>query len=159
MHLTDRDADIVRDVAAYTVMTRDQIQRKRGIGSVPRANAVLLRLIRASYLSRRYQPTVVGTRRPVYFIGPRGAELLDGANGDGARSRAHVAGLSDLFLQHQLGVNEVRMVFEQPRADYMPERWTTDFSLRDARLGLIPDGYVEFLAQGQRFTAFIEMDL
>lgn len=159
MRLTPRDVDIIGDVAAYTVMTRDQIQRKRRIGSVPRANAVLIRLVRANYLSRRYQPTVVGTRRPVYFVGPRGAELLNGAPLDGVRTRAQVAGLSDLFVQHQLALSDVRMVFEQSQPGFSYERWTSDLGLRDAHLGLIPDGYVEFAADGQRFTAFVEVDL
>lgn len=154
MTLTARDEAIVRSVSQCRALTRPQIQRHHRFGSVVRTNATLLRLVRHSYLARRYQPTLAGTRRCVYLLGRRGDELL---NGETVTRR--LRGVSDLFLQHQLMLNDVRLAFTDCTADrYKFQKWMDEDELRRLRLPVVADGYVEYLFGDSHFAAFIEAD-
>lgn len=156
MVLTDRDALVVREVHAFQLLTRDQLVRLGHFGSKTRANATLLRLVRFGYLARRYQPSVAGTRRALYFVGPQAGSLLPGPTLTADRRR--VAQLSDLFIAHQLLVSDVRLAFHSPVVGYRLTRWMSDIDLRPLALGLVPDGYVEYELQGRTFGAFVEVD-
>ena len=152
MVLTDRDVAIVRSVASCIALTGEQLRRHHRFGSVGRANATLLRLVRHGYLARRFQPTLAGTRRPVYLAGHRGMQLL----GEGRRARK---GASDLFLHHLLLVNDVRLAFHDERSPgYRFERWLSEAQLREMRFTPLPDGFVEYSVDGATYSAFIEVD-
>lgn len=155
MALTDRDRAIVALVARQQALTRAQVAKALSFGSVTRANAVLLRLARHGYLSRRYQPTLAGTRRTVYLPGKAGRELLDGETRASSLRES-----SDLFLEHRLAVNDAWLAFERaaPNA-YRLARWVPESELRKLPLGCIPDAYLEYEQDGQAFAAFLEADL
>lgn len=153
MVLTDRDRRLISDVASFGVLTRRQLQDLGHFHSVTRANAVLLRLTRFSYLSVRPPLAVSARARAVYALGRRGAELCH-LDGKGSR----FGGASDLFVHHQLLVNDIRILFGQDDAGYALERWMTDLELGARGLGLLPDGYVEYSWHGRHFSAFIEAD-
>lgn len=157
MRLTDRDVAIVRAVARFGVLTRTQIARHLAFRSVTRVNAVLLRLASHGYLRRRVQPTLHGTRRLTYTLGRLGAELVDDPS---VRSHSDWQGRSDLFLDHELHVNDVRLAFEeQGLPDYRLIDWLTPSGLRAQALGVIPDGCVQYTLNNLTFVAFIEADL
>src|SRR5712692_835797 len=158
MVLTTRDRQILVDLATFSTLTRQQLQRLGHFGSKTRANAVLLRLVRFHYLTCRRQPTVAGNRRAVYMLGPRGLQLLSGASDSPERQRRRMKLLSDLFLEHQLLVNDVRLGFHNGGRDVRLGRWLTDASLRDLRLEIVPDGYAEYETSDGTFAAFIELD-
>lgn len=154
MQLTERDVEIVRSISDCGALTGDQIRRHHQFGSVGRTNATLLRLVKHRYLIRRYQPTLVGTRRPVYLLGPGGAVLLHGMSRRSAYSAS-----SDLFLDHRLAVNDFRFTFEDFRGGgYEFHRWLSEESLRELKLGVVPDGYVEYAFGGSLYCAFVEVD-
>lgn len=157
MVLTGRDREVIGVAASFVVVTREQLARLGHFRSKTRANATLARLVRFEYLARRFQPSFVGSRRSLYFLGPRGHELLDGSESQSRSNRVKL--LSDLFLEHQLAVNDTRIDFlTASMPNYQVERWVSDVALRELKLGVVPDGFVEYRLAGLRFFAFVEID-
>jgi hypothetical protein len=157
MMLTDRDRRLIAAVAEFGVLTREQIARHLSFGSVTRTNAILLRLTQHKYLERRLQPSLRGSRRLTYVLGPHGQELLDGARPVEHPRRWLRA--TDLFLEHRLLVNDVRLTFEHARAEgYRLERWLVEQRLLELRLGPVPDGYAEYRIDEKLFACFLEAD-
>lgn len=154
MVLTNRDLHILTDVSQFRILTREQLERLGHFQSKTRANAVLLRLVRFGYLSRRYQPAVAGTQRALYFLGPKGVALTQASN---PSERRNIKALSDLFLAHQLLVTDVHIGFRK-EASVQIERWMTDEDLRTASFGIVPDGHIEYTLAEKRFGAFVELD-
>jgi hypothetical protein len=159
MVLTERDRAVLRDVAELELVSRPQFQRRKHFGSRTRANAVLARLVRFGYLATRRQPVVGGSRRVLYHLGPVGQELL-GIDSNGNLKGRRMKQLSDLFIEHHLRTNDVRLGFwVAAHPQYSFDRWITDAALRPLNLGLVPDGYVEYRHSGLSFAAFVELDL
>lgn len=155
MILTSRDQHIVNLVAGRGAVTREQITKAAGFGSVARTNAVLLRLTRHHYLSVRFQPTLKGNRRHVYTLGAAGAELLAEPNTSPRRFRE----CSDLFLEHRLGINDVWVAFLTANLPaYELVDWRSEQQLAKLSLGLIPDGFAEYLLSQHSYTVFVEVD-
>ena len=156
--LTERDIDVIKDVADFGLMSREQIRRRHQFGSVTRVNATLLRLVQHGYLSRRFQPSLTAWRRALYFIGPAGEAVLPMRRDLPGERRRH-AHWSDLFVEHQLQVNDVRLRFMELHEDgYRFDQWLAEFELRNVGLDMIPDGLVHYGWAGRAFTAFIEVD-
>jgi Replication-relaxation len=152
MLLTARDSDIVHTVAECGAVTREQLERHHRFGSTVRANATLLRLVRHSYLARRFQPTLVGTRRAIYVLAGRGRELV-------GEDPPRLRDASDLFLDHRLMVNDIRFSFVDCAVpEFRVLRWTNEGDLRRHQLPVISDGYVEYALDEGIFAAFIEAD-
>lgn len=154
MMLTHRDLRIVTDVSQFRILTRDQLERLGHFQSKTRANAVLLRMVRFGYLSRRYQPAVAGTQRALYFLGSKGVALTEASN---PSERRNIKALSDLFLAHQLLITDVHIGFRR-EVSVGIERWMTDEDLRASQLGIVPDGHIEYTHGEKRFGAFLELD-
>lgn len=157
MRLMQRDRAVIQSVVDYQTLTREQLTKLGHFNSKTRANAVLLRLVRFAYLSRRYLPSIAGTQKALYFPGPNTAGVIRVRTDAFRELRKRTKTLSDLFLEHQLLVNDVRLRFECDLRKNI-ERWITDTALRDLQLGLVPDGYVEFQSAGKSFAAFLELD-
>jgi DNA-binding PadR family transcriptional regulator len=151
-----RDVALVTLVAEREALTRRQITEALTFGSTTRANAILLRLVRHGYLTRRWQPTLSGTRRAVYLLGTLGRELVDLPAGRTMRFRS----ASDLFLEHRLVLNDVWLALTASKHEaYRLLRWLDEEHLHKLPLGLVPDGYVEYELERQSFSAFVEADL
>jgi hypothetical protein len=159
MMLTDRDCRLIAAVADFGILTRAQIASHLAFGSVTRVNAVLLRLVRHGYLTRRLQPTVFGTRRQTYIVGLRGLELLAGSRVLQSNARRGWREVSDLFVEHRLLVNDVRLAFEHASMEgYHLRTWKGEAELKALNLGLIPDGYADYDLDGKSYAVFIEAD-
>jgi hypothetical protein len=160
MVLTDRDSKLIHAVANLGIVTREQITRHLRFGSVTRANAVLLRLFRHEYLGRRQQPSLRGTRRLTYFIGPRGQELMGlSPESTAANGRRRWPLVSDLFVDHQLDVNDIRIAFESLQSPgYGFVRFLSERELAAMNLPLTPDGYCEYRLLEKSFALFLEVD-
>lgn len=156
--LTARDAAIVRDVAEFRALTREQLTRLGHFQSKTRANATLLRLVGAKCLTRRFQPLLAGTKRSVLFLGSDGAALLGYDHNEARQIARRNEQISLLFLDHLLMINEVRLAFRGKWPEYELARWLGEEELRAMGLGLIPDGAVEYRLNGKHFTAFVEAD-
>jgi hypothetical protein len=152
--LTARDIRLLADVAQFRVLSRHQLMRLGHFRSKTRANAVLLRLVGAGYLSRRYQPAVAGTQRALYFLGPKGVALS--RPGRPNTEWRQLSSISDLFLAHQLSVTDVLIAFRA--SPCRVERWMVDEDLRSLNLGILPDGHLEYELAGKQFGAFLELD-
>lgn len=158
MVLTDRDRRLIDAVGRFGIVTREQIARHLQFGSVTRANAVLLRLFRNGYLARRLQPSLRGTRRLTYFVGPQGHELL-GLSPESSTGRRRWPLVSDLFLDHQLDLNDVRLALEhEQRPAYEFVRFLSERELAPMNLGIVPDGYCEYRLDGKSYSLFLEID-
>ncbi|HLG56864.1 MAG TPA: replication-relaxation family protein [Vicinamibacterales bacterium] len=145
--LTTRDRTLLAEVQRHSALTRDHLIRLKLFASKTRVNERLKRLTRAGYLSARRQPLLSGGPRFVYFPG----RLLTEAH---ARARSQQA-WSDLFLNHHLGIVDIRLAFE---AHSTVTRWLSEHDLAGLAVGLIPDAYVEFRQDGLTYCAFIEYD-
>jgi len=157
MVLTGRDREVVAAVADFQVLTRLQFIRLGYFGSKTRANARLASLVRFGYLSRQSLPALAGTTQALYFVGPRAASLLDKPAELVRQQRTRLKRVAELFLEHQLRLNDVRLAFAT-RSELKTESWLTDTTLRERQLGLIPDAYVEYICAGKSFSAFVELD-
>jgi hypothetical protein len=144
---TERDRAIVREVARFGVMSRDQLVRLKFFASKTRANDRLKRLVDVGYLAARRQPLPVGGPRCVYLPG----RLVV----DGRDARRRFADVSDLFLAHQLGLVDIRLAFEQHST---PTRWLPERDLVGLSLGIVPDAYLEYEVAGLTYCAFVEYD-
>lgn len=158
MVLTERDRRVIADVASFQVLTRAQLTLLGHFSSKTRGNATLARLVRHGFLSRRHQPSVAGTSRALYFAGPAAQVLLNTSADTHRNSRRRLAVLSDLFLDHQLLVTDVRLAFVAAGPECQDPRWRNESELRALNLGLIPDGHIEYSSRGKRFGAFVEID-
>jgi hypothetical protein len=144
---TERDRAIVREIARFGVMSRDQLTRLKFFSSKTRANDRLRRLVHEGYLASRRQPLAVGGPRFLYLPG----RLLS----DGRHVHRRFADVSDLFLAHQLGLVDIRLAFEQHTRLV---RWLAEKDLVGLSLGLVPDAYLEYEVGGLTYCAFIEYD-
>jgi hypothetical protein len=160
MVLTDRDRRLIEAVGTFGIVTREQIAKHLKFGSVTRANAVLLRLFRHGYLGRRLQPSLRGTRRLTYFVGPKGHELVGSSqDSKSTAERRRWPQASDLFLDHQLDVNDVRLALEHlEHSGYEFVRFLSERDLASMNLSLVPDGYCEYRLGGKSYAAFLEVD-
>jgi hypothetical protein len=147
LRLTARDQAVLADVAQFGVMTREQLTRLRHFASKTRANERLKRLTTARYLTARRQPLALGGPRLIYAPG----SALEASR----NRRRRTAEASDLFVAHQLGLVDARIAFDQ-HAELV--RWLTDADLSTLHLGLVPDAYVEYAADGRTYSAFVEYD-
>jgi hypothetical protein len=143
---TERDRAVVREVARFGVLSRDQLMRLKFFSSKTRANERLKRLVEEGYLASRRQPIPVGGPRCVYLPGRL---LTDG------RDRKRLGDVSDLFVTHQLGLVDIRLAFEQHST---LSRWLPDRDLAGRSLGLVPDAYLEYEVGKLTYCAFVEYD-
>lgn len=144
---TERDRAVVREVARFGVMSRDQLMWLKFFSSKTRANERLKRLVDEGYLAARRQPLPVGGPRFVYLPG----RLVV----DSREIRKRLSEASDLFLTHQLGLVDIRLAFEQ---HCTLSRWLSEKDLSGLSLGLVPDAYLEYELAALTYCAFVEYD-
>lgn len=142
--LTDRDRRILAEVSRFGAMTREQIQALRFFHSATRAKTRLKRLTDAGYLRVRLQPLLAGGPKCVYLpgdvLGPSVARLWRN---------------SPIFLQHQLGLVDIRIAIEQSATELL---WRSDKELAPLKLSVVPDAYVECQIGATTIVAFVEYD-
>lgn len=145
--LTERDKAILREVGRFGVITRRQLMNLHMFRSGSRAKERLKRLVDGGYLATRRQPLSIGGPRLVYTAGPLVSESRD--------ARKRLGELSDLFLDHELGLIDIHIAFDQCAT---MTRWLTSKDLGTLSLRVVPDAYVEFEQDGLTYCAFIEYD-
>src|SRR4051812_3738859 len=101
--LTQRDRLVLQEVQRHGAITRHQLLRLRLFSSKTRANERLRRLTAGGYLRVRPQPLIAGGPRFIYFPGP---QLIK------AKQITGWWDTSDLFLEHRLGITDIRIAFE-----------------------------------------------
>jgi len=164
--LQPRDREIMLCVHEFRFLTREQIQRLFDFNCVTRANIRLRKLYDHGYLSRHFLPTVRGSSRAVYFLGPKGMEIIsEGLGLDISTLKLNRKGFKDLFLNHQLALNEARIAITltiKEKAQMSLDCWLNeDACLQEygRRRGIIrPDAYFRFFNNGRIYSFFLEVD-
>jgi hypothetical protein len=152
--LQPRDRNLIAQLATLRFVDREQAARISPFHSASRAKARLLALARAGYLERTFAGTIAGGRKAIYS--------LPGTTKRRRRPRGLASPRTDLFLEHQLALNDVILSFAHPwvaadaPATMRWERFKTPLS-REAPI--IPDAYTEITSSGGGRGVFVEVDL
>jgi DNA-binding PadR family transcriptional regulator len=175
--LTERDVQVILAVYEYRLLRREQIERLF-FPSPNTANERLKRLYQHGFLERRWLPVEYGqgTGQAIYLLTERGADLvaerlgLDRGAVDWKESYNQV---STPFLEHALGVNQVRIAFTLAvrMAGYQIGKWVGESELRARpdyvqiatavgarKVAVIPDGYFILELGERRAHFFLESD-
>lgn len=122
-----------------------------GFGSAGRARARIAKLVQATYLARFYVGTIAGGRKAIYTL----PSLLPKA----LRQRELASIQRELFVAHQLAVNDVYLSAAAPNGDVRLLRWDQFHARKGAVSGIIPDAYLEIGDAAPVRGFFLEMDM
>jgi len=175
--LQPRDQDIIASVYEFSFLTRDQIQRLFDFNCTTRANIRLRKLFDHGYLLRRFLPTTRGSSKAIYLLGPKGIALVSEKCGIDSleikRRQKQNLQRKELFFEHDLLVNEVRIAFYQAMENYNSlklDKWIGSIDClheyqifnpklnREFRKVFRPDGYFRYYYNGRLFGCFLEID-
>lgn len=175
--LQPRDKEIIKMTYEFELLSREQIQSFFNFGCAVRANLRLRKLFDTGYLSRRFLPTVKGSAKALYVLGPQGIQVIAEETGDDPlyirKKREAILNKKDLFFTHDLMVNSVRLYFYQAfntTRDLSLELWMTaaDWPLRggaydrkpnrELKIIFRPDGYFRYIQNNKLFSCFLEVD-
>ncbi len=175
--LQERDQEIVARVYDFGFLTRQQIQRLIDFNCTTRANIRLRKLFDHGYLLRRFLPVVKGSSQALYFLGPKGIDLVSERTGIDAalikKRQGNHYERKELFLDHDLLLNDVRIgVYDALKKSPGTEldHWVnyTDClqewnvlnpkSGRQNKVALRPDGYFRYFSADKLFGCFVEVD-
>ncbi len=175
--LQPRDHEIVTKVYEFGFLTREQIQNLFGIRCTTRANTRLRRLYDHRYVSRRFLPTTRGSSKAIYLLGPKGITLVSEKCGVDSleikRSQKKMFQRKELFFEHDLLVNEVRIAFCQAIEKHNSlklDRWIAsrdclhEYKIFNPKIGRAfrkvfrPDGYFRYYQNGKLYGCFLEVD-
>jgi hypothetical protein len=143
------------------VIDRELAKTVAGFGSTTRVNNRLLALTQGGYLRRTFVGTISGGRKAVYTLSKQGTAIGNG-EADGGMSNAGKSSYSELFLEHQLRVNQVYVEVRHkpiPVADCRFQRWISFSRALSKTSSIIPDGYFELRYQSVSKPLFLEVDL
>ena len=161
MVIQERDQQLFRELGVMRVIDREQAKTVAGFGSTTRANARLLGLTRAGLLRRFFLGTSGGGKKALYALSAKSAQLV-GVPQRGPRRRKDESLATDVFVQHQLIVNEIYCALKYgaiPVAGVTFGRWIGFHQPLTPGLRLIPDGYVELGTSAGTAAMFLEVDL
>jgi hypothetical protein len=151
VRLTDRDLQVLKDMALSHILSRDQIIALGYFSSVTRANTRLRELANLGLVRRIETPFFT---QSLFAVTKRACELL------GQRLGAIVAGRGDSprFLQHALLTTEVRIKLLARGAISwrFEQQIRTAFTLNDRAFEVRPDGLALFK---DRPATAVEVDL
>ncbi|MGH2362396.1 MAG: replication-relaxation family protein [bacterium] len=166
--LTDRDMAIIAAVADYRLLSRSQIQRLLGFGTVTRVNFRLQKLFHHGYLVRHFLPTLKGSSQAIYALDRLGLPVAAERLGkDAAALWRFKDKLSPFFLAHELAVNDVRIAFElaaRTHNDHQLVMWLSAEETKDRFFfgtkwrTLTPDAFLCYRVGKQVLSAFVEVD-
>ena len=144
MRLLERDQLVIQAVNDFRVMRQDQIQRLL-FPSKNTAQDRLRKLWEHAYLKRAWLPSIGGilTSPILYLVDRRGVELLRREFGyDDNQLRWSAKKASSLFLEHALGLSEVRLAVELAcRAhDFDLLHWRDEKALKAGAAAVAPSG-------------------
>jgi len=159
--LQDRDRHLLQELAVMRVIDREQAKCVGGFGSTTRVNSRLLALTRVGLLRRFFIGFDAVGKKALYTLSPKGAAFT-GTSNQGLRRRRDELSVADIFVSHQLKINEIYCVLKY-RSIPLPEtkfvRWVSFSEPLASGSPLIPDGYVEIASPRDFVAAFLEIDL
>jgi protein involved in plasmid replication-relaxation len=140
------------------VIDREQAKTVAGFGSTTRANTRLLALTQGAYLRREFVGTITGGRKAVYRLSRKGISIGSRAGTENAGKGSY----SELFLEHQMQVNQVYVWVKHrpiPLPDCRFHRWISFTRGLSKTSPIIPDGYFELQHESQIKALFLEVDM
>lgn len=158
--IQERDRHLFRELSLMRVIDREQATIIGGFGSASRTNRRLRQLTRAGMLNRFFLGTTGAGRKALYALSRKAAQAFD-LPYRGLQRRKDEVLATDLFVQHQLAVNQVYCALKYaptPPAGVSFGRWISFTAPLSATLRLIPDGYVELTSPTGIVAAFLEVD-
>lgn len=172
MVLQPRDELMLAFIAEFRLLSREQLQLLLDFSCITRINIRLKKLYDHSYLSRIFLPSAAVTRKPLYFLGPKGITIVSQYSSTDSlfleRERKHLRDRKELFLDHQLFLNDVRIAFAlavKNTPQMTLERWIKEkeiyieFSNEQRTLTVLkPDGCICLTHQGKIYNFFVEVD-
>lgn len=185
MVMTERDKEILRQIQAYRLMTREQIERllfsENGPTKTSQVRKRLKLLYHHGYVDRIPAPIRPGVWawRPVYRLQRKGAEIIAAESktkgvsywGQGFDRDYRRTEISFLFLEHILRINDVRIAItlNVQAKGYRIEKWIDDTALKGQQMKeyvevegekvpFIPDGYFIVHLGDRRAHFFLELD-
>jgi hypothetical protein len=169
--LQPRDELIASLVTEFRFLSREQLQKLLDFPCTTRINIRLKKLHDHGYLSRRLLPALKGGPTVLYFLGSKGIGIISESRGTDPltleKERQAISKERDLFLNHQLLLNEVRISLtcalkDDPKTKL--ERWLRERncaveipSSGEAKI-IRPDGYFCFSFGGRLYSFFLEVD-
>jgi hypothetical protein len=158
--IQERDRHLLKELATFRVIDREQAKIIGGFNSITRVNTRLLALTRAGLLRRYFLGVSEGSKKAVYSLSSKGAALV-GATVRGPRRPNDGLLVADFFVLHQLAINDVYCALKQASATagISLVRWLSFHEPLAQNLRLIPDGYCELTTTTDTIAAFLEIDL
>lgn len=172
IRLTQRDRHVIKAVNDYRVMRQDQVQRLL-FPSKNTAQVRLWLLWQHQFLKRDFLPVLGGIQSSplLYLIDKRGVKLLQRElNYDNEMLRwSRRNQLSYYFLEHTLGLSEIRLAVElscQSHGFFL-DTWIDEKSLKGdydtvqvkkRRVAVVPDGYCIISIPDGNLHFFLEYD-
>jgi hypothetical protein len=156
----DRDRTLLVALMLLRFVDCQQAMLVAGFGSVTRANARLLLLVRAGYLRRQFVGSIANGRKAVYSLSKSGALLIGADLGSLKRQKGQLR-QGEIYFEHQLQLNRIILLLKyQPLPpDITFRRWLTFSRPVIGSIALVPDGYCELASPSNIRAAFIEADL
>jgi len=150
-----RDLELLRAASLLRAIDREQARRIGRFTSVTRVNATLLRLVQARLLNRFFLGTGPGTQKAIYTLTSKGASLAEVPYKRFRRKNSALYS-GDLFLEHQLLLNEIYLSLKAERGVGV-QNWKT-FEKALPESSIIPDAYFEIVTNESLKPVFLEVD-
>jgi hypothetical protein len=158
--IQERDRHLFRELNLMRVIDREQATIIGSFGSASRTNRRLHQLTQAGLLRRFFLGANGAGRKALYALSRKAAQAFE-LPYRGMQRRKDEVLATDLFVQHQLAVNQVYCAVKYPNilpAGVAFERWIPFTTPLSDALRLIPDGYVEITTPTGVVAAFLEVD-
>lgn len=154
--IQSRDIEILRAVSLLRAIDRTQAMKIGSFGSVCRVNATMLRLVRAGLLNRFFLGVGVGSKKAIYTLSQKGAAVA-GVEYRRFRRKQDALYSGDLFLEHQLLLNDIYLSLHKTGSPVKLQSWKT-FEKPLPGSSVIPDAYFELATTDATKPVFLEVD-
>lgn len=151
-----RDLRLVRTIALLRAIDRVQAAQIGEFKSVTRVNTALLRLVKAGLLNRFFMGVGPGTQKAIYTVSAKGAAVAS-VPYRRFRRRNNALYSGDLFLEHQLLLNNIYLFLQKLQPGVLVQNWKT-FEKPLPQSSVIPDAYCELIFNNLVKPVFFEVD-
>jgi hypothetical protein len=151
-----RDLHLIRTTAELRAIDRQQAMTIGGFKSVTRVNTRLIRLVRAKLLNRFFIGVGPGTQKAIYTVSQKGAAVA-GVEYRRFRRKNNALYSGDIFLEHQLLLNEIYLSLTKTGSPATIQNWKT-FEKPLSGSSVRPDAYFEIITSDSIKPVFLEVD-
>jgi hypothetical protein len=164
--LTKRDHSVLAYISRFRLLSRDQLMALAPFGSLTRANTRLAILMRAGLLARKQLPLYPGhgSAQALYYLTAKCGGLVETDSAELAQRQRQIGRWDMRQIEHVRAANQVLINLVaaiEGSSNTSLDSFRTEPELRRIFLerSLVPDGWISWSANGQRFNCFLEIDL